>query len=134
MHREYMNTIEIILLTLGCYATIFLASYVKLWKNPPEVNISLIVPEDLNITFPTELTLVSQKLPSKIETDKPELIPLPERILDYIELESDEWAKEVRKRRARALYRDSNNWDIVLRQLEMEDSPIPLLEGNNFNG
>lgn len=112
-------------LTLAILGIIFLASYVKLWRDPPQFLVS--------INLPDEFTLIQQKLPSKIETDKPDVVPLPEMILDYINLESDEWAQDARKRRARALYRDSNDWNIVFRQMQKEDSPIDEVT-TNFNG
>lgn len=111
-------------LTLAIIGVIFLASYVKLWRDPPQFIVSINLPE--------EFTLIQQRLPSKIETDKPDTVPLPEMILDYINQESDEWAQEARKRRARALYRDSQDWNTVFRQIQREDSPIDEVI-NNFN-
>lgn len=123
-----MNIIDILIvgiLTSGVYGAIFLASYIKLWRDPPQFIVS--------INLPDEFTLIQQKLPSKVETDKPDIVPLPEFILDYINLESDEWAQEARKRRARALYRDSQDWNTVFRQIQREDSPIDEVT-TNFDG
>jgi len=57
------------------------------------------------------------------EASQPTPHPLPESIVEYADQESDEWAREARKRRARGLYAELQNWDAVLRQLEREDNP-----------
>lgn len=92
---------------------IFIAALFVLWKHPPVIQVSFNVPD----TF----TLIQQKLPAKIETDKPTEVPIPVEILEYIEKESDSWAQDARKRRVRALYNDSNDWKYAFRQLQNED-------------
>lgn len=123
MHN--MDQLLIPLLTLVAIGAIFLSAFARLWKDPPVISVILNLPD--------AFTLIQQKLPAKVETDKPDTIPLPEEILNYISLESDEWAQDARKRRARALYRDSNDWSIVFRQMQREDSPINEVT-DNFNG
>lgn len=100
-------------LTLAAMASIFIAALIVLWKHPPVIQVSFNVPE----TF----TLIQQKLPAKIETDKPTEVPIPADILDYISKESDSWAQDARKRRVRAIYNDSNDWNYAFRQLQIED-------------
>lgn len=116
MLNEILIVLTLGVLTLAVIGSIFLAALIRLWRDTPE----LIV----NIGFPEEFTLIQQRLPAKVETDKPDVIPLPENVLDYINLESDEWAREARKRRARALYADVQDWSVVFRQLQQEDSPL----------
>lgn len=116
MHNEILIVLTLGVLTLAIIGSIFLAALIRLWREPPEILI--------NIGLPDEFTLIQQKLPAKVETDKPDVIPLPENVLDYINLESDEWAREARKRRARMLYADVQDWSVVFRQLQQEDSPL----------
>ena len=87
----------------------------RLWKNPPSINVTF--------NIPPEFKLVEQKLPALVETTKPNEEPLPFNILEYISMESELTAQDARKRRAREIYKDSQDWNIVLRMLEMEDNP-----------
>lgn len=111
-----MGFLGAILLTFGGLGGIFIAAFTRLWKNPPVIRIE--------VNVPPEFKLVMQKQPANIETDKVQDIPISEEILAYISLESDSWAQEARKKRARALYVDVQNWDAVLRHLQLEDSSL----------
>lgn len=112
MHN-WMVVIAISLLTMGMIGGIFLAALIVLWKHPPELRVSIQIPD--------KFILVQQKLPASIETDKPTDVPIPAKVLEYINLESDAWAQDARKRRVRALYNDSKDWNYAFRQLQLED-------------
>jgi hypothetical protein len=111
--------ITILLLTIVGGLGIFLWSFLVLWKQPPVIRI------EGSFNVPPEFKLVLQKLPANIETDKPIDPPIPVEILEYVELESEAHAVVARKQRARALYAEAHNWDVVLRMLQMEDSALP---------
>jgi hypothetical protein len=106
-------------LTLGGLVGILWVAFDRLWKTPPVIRI------EGSFSIPPEFKLVLQKLPANIETDKPVDIPIPVEILEYVEQESEAHAVVARKQRARALYAEAHNWDVVLRMLQMEDSALP---------
>jgi hypothetical protein len=107
------TVIAVSLLTLAVIGGIFLGSIIVLWKHPPLINVTIAVPD--------RFVLVQQKLPASIETDPSLEAPIPAEVLDYINLESDTWAQDARKRRARALYNDSQDWKYAFRMLQKED-------------
>jgi hypothetical protein len=47
--------------------------------------------------------------------------PLPRELVEYIDLESDEWARMARRQMARKYYAKEGNWEAVLHQLKVED-------------
>lgn len=47
---------------------------------------------------------------------------VPPSIVEYTNLESEDWAREARKRRAKKLFIKEKNWDSVLTILKQEDS------------
>lgn len=102
------------LLTLAAMASIFGGTLVAWYKRPPVIQVNLVMPDSF--------TLIQQRLPAKIETDKPIEIPIPTEILEYINLESDSWAQDARRKRVRSLFNESNSWDYAFRQLQTEDS------------
>lgn len=109
-------SIAISLLTLAIIGSIFLGTFLAWSKHPPTVKFDINVPDGFK--------LILQHLPANIETDKPVDIAIPLNVLSYIAKESDVYAQETRKRRARAIYADAQDWNIVLRMLEMEDSTL----------
>lgn len=109
-------TIVIALLTIAVIACIFGGTLIAWSKHPPVMRFDIVIPP--------EFKLVLQNLPANIETDKPTEVPIPASIVEYISFESDIWAQDARKKRARALYADTKNWDVVLRQLELEDNGL----------
>lgn len=111
-----MGFLIISLLTLAGLGAIFLAAFIKLWHTPPSIRII--------VDSPPEVKFVIQQMPAKIETDSPVDIPIPYEILAYIAEESEVHAQESRKRRARALYADAQDWGIVKRMLELEDNAL----------
>jgi len=50
--------------------------------------------------------------------------PMPLDVLDYIDAESDEWARISRRRHARALRSDLGGWTQVLAALKREDGVV----------
>lgn len=120
------------LLTLAALGCIFLAAFIKLWRVPPEINVSVLFPDELtlklpDLIIPADLTVAFkqtvQNIPATVETDKPTEEPIPEDVLLYIEQESDLWAQEARRRRARLLKTETGSWDIAFRMLQREDNP-----------
>jgi hypothetical protein len=112
--------ITIILLTIAGLGAIFMAAFMRLWKSPPVIRIEVNAP----LVIPPEFKLVLQKQPANIETDKPTEIPIPGDIMLYISQESDEWAQDGRKKRARALYADVKNWPVVFQLMRQEDGEL----------
>lgn len=109
-----MWTVAIVsLLTIALVISIFLGSIIVLWKHPPVIKVTLAIPD--------RFVLVQQKQPATIETDPSIEPPIPAEVLDYINLESDTWAQDARKRRARALFNDSRDWKYAFRMLQKED-------------
>jgi len=101
-----------ILLTILVTVAILFVAFVlyNLERHPITVTINVVTPQVAAARAAAE---ASQPAPH----------PLPESIVEYADQESDEWAREARKRRARGLYAELQNWDAVLRQLEREDNP-----------
>jgi len=118
-----MLAITISLLTLALIGVIFTAAFVRLWRFPPVIKFDLPLDVTLKLEVPDELMLRMQHVPADIESRKPVEEPIPIDILEYISLESDNWAQEARKRRVRALKADSGDWDVAFRLLQREDSP-----------
>lgn len=123
----------VILLTFAVLGTIFLAAFVKLFKQPPEIRVvfpnefklwlpDLVFPDRLTLGLPQTMVVQTQHLPAVEETRKPVEEPLPEEILVYIQQESDLWAQEARKRRVRMLKKETGDWDAAFRLLQAEDS------------
>jgi len=49
---------------------------------------------------------------------------MPKELLDYIDQESEDHARTGRRQRAKALFAEFKDWDIVFRQLQREDEMI----------
>jgi hypothetical protein len=93
---------------------VFSAAFLRLWRNPPVIVVKVDVPGAFVVQH--------QHVPAQAETDKPIEEPIPEDILDYILGESDAWAQEARKRKARELKRETGSWDTAFRLLQREDA------------
>lgn len=125
-----MGLILIPLLTIAVLGVIFLSAFIRLWKNPPVIVISLagltIPPIDLS-RFPSDLSIslnqTSKIIPADVEMKAREE-PIPEDILDYIAQESEAHAQDTRKRRVRALKIDTGSWDAAFRLLQREDNSV----------
>lgn len=98
----------IVLLTIALIVAILFAGLAlyQLVKHPPVVTINIVTP--------------AVAAANKAAEAAPP--PMPENIIEYTDEESDDWAREARKRRARSLYTELGNWDAVLRQLQREDA------------
>lgn len=57
------------------------------------------------------------------QPDSPPLL-LPDNVLDYCNHDSEEFAREDCKKRARRMFPDSGNWEVVLVQLKRADGEI----------
>lgn len=94
---------------------------VVLWLNPPQITIRV----DLSQAIPSNLNLAVQhsyKLPQKGEQGFEE--PIPANVIEYCDLESDPWAREARKRRARQLKEETGSWDEAFKLLQREDAVL----------
>lgn len=61
-------------------------------------------------------------LPEKdLSPEGEHLEPLPKELIEYIDLESEEWARQDRRKVARRLYAKTQDWNEVLVQLKAED-------------
>lgn len=65
---------------------------------------------------------INLRLPPSVEKADETLPPMPVEILQYIQLESDEWARNSRRARAQRLFAEVRSWDSVLHMLRMEDN------------
>src|SRR5258706_9050821 len=97
------------LLTLFSLCVILILSaaiggFFALAKNPPVIKI------DIGLK------------PVQAPIEAPSQPPLPVDILEYIEQESEEHARQTRKGRARSLFTELQNWDAVFRTLQREDA------------
>ena len=96
------------LLTFVAIQVIFLLALLLGWtlapKKPPVITV--------DVTFkPAGVASAPTEPPA----------PMPEEILEYIEQESEDHARQFRKNRARALFNEFNDWAIVFRALQRED-------------
>jgi hypothetical protein len=105
------------LLTIAALGVIFMAAFIRLWKTPPVISVNLTLP------LPERFVIQHQHVPATEEKAKSIEEPIPEDILNYILGESDAWAQEARKRKARELKRETGSWDVAFRLLQREDNP-----------
>jgi len=95
------------LLTFVIIQVIFLLAILLGWtiapKKPPVINV--------DVTFK----------PGVAPANAEPVAPMPEEILEYIEQESEDHARQFRKNRARALFNEFGDWAIVFRALQRED-------------
>lgn len=120
-----MSMLEIgILLTIACLGIIFCIGAYQLFKHPPviAINFTVPLPDRFCIELPKTITVQNQHIPAVEEMTKPEEEAIPEEILLYCLGESDSWAQEARKRRARVLRAEVGSWDAAFRILQREDS------------
>lgn len=77
----------------------------------------------LEVKLPSELVLAirTQTEPSRAEVIPPSEEPIPEKILDYIDVESEEHARSARRKRVKELRNESGSWDVAFRMLQKED-------------
>lgn len=126
-----LTIVAISLLTGAIVSVIFLTAFIKLWKNPPTIEIKLppfaphikvdLPKVEFGQLIPNAFAIKLQHEPAVLETKEPTEEPIPEEILDYISLESDGWAQEARKRRVRMLKRETGDWAVAFRLLQKED-------------
>lgn len=93
----------VILLAVAVFAAVF-----AVFKHPPTIHAEILLPAPN----------VSRQIAEPIST-KPD--PIPQEILDYIDAESDEYARVTRRNRARTLKVELGTWDAVFRALQRED-------------
>lgn len=128
------------LLTLALLGTIFVCgTLVMLWLKPPVINITIPpieirlppfapvvnVHADLGQLVPAEfqLTLIHAGTPRSPEQGLMEE-PIPVEMIEYCEMESDDWARTARKKRLRLLRKESGSWDAAFRMLQLEDGLV----------
>ena len=118
-----LEIITISLLTLTCLGCIFLGAFIRLWKTPPTITIRVPIHiPPLELVIPEKLSIQLQRVLPVQETDKPTDENIPEDIVIYCEQESDEWARNARKLRARKLKSELGSWDAAFRALQREDN------------
>ena len=80
-----------------------LGGFYAVWRNPPAIRVEIVLPSksvDAPATSP----------------------PMPQEILDYIDNESEEHARIIRRNRARALFAELGDWKSVFNTLQREDN------------
>lgn len=100
-------TITLILVML--LAAAFLGAFFAVLRRPPTIRAEIVLP--------------SPNVSRQIATPAPDVSPIPEAIIDYIDEESEEHARVSRRHRARALFGEVGDWNVVLRMLQREDNP-----------
>lgn len=73
------------------------------------------------LTIRAEIILPAPNVSKQI-ADAPAIDPIPEAILEYIDQESEEHARQTRRQRARSLRGELGSWEAAFRQLQREDS------------
>lgn len=94
----------LLLLTFFMFLVILLVG--RLGWRLPSININW----DINLRFQ----------PKSDRPDQP-AIPMPKDLVEYIEKESDEWARAARRTKARTLFSETGSWETVLRIFQIED-------------
>lgn len=125
-------------LTIGLLVVILMSligcafgAFFYLLKHPPVVRvqlgeIDLVCTVDVGQMIPSPLVVQTQV---GAAPQPPTIVqPLPADILDYIDMESEEYARQLRRARARALYQDSGDWEYVLNALKREDGVLNEIE------
>lgn len=120
------------LLTLSLVCIMLLAAaalggFYALVKKPPVIHVDLgdirldmVGSVDVSQMLPQPWTIQLRQLaPAEEIGPTPEAIPLD--ILEYIDEESDEWARVARRKHARNLRAMLGGWDNVLAALKKED-------------
>lgn len=113
---------------------------VYVYLHPPKIIIETYLPTSIRVEVqPTTVKVPDNILLSldvKTQTRAPDAVyggqaegePIPEHIAEYCELESDEWARVARKKRARLLRAELGSWDAAFRALQREDNPVTFEE------
>lgn len=88
---------------------------VKLPPFAPTINAHVTLPNvpEVRIVLPE---------PRSVVTEVKHNEPMPDDILDYIDLESEEHARVGRRNRAKALREELGSWDAAFRALQREDT------------
>lgn len=110
------------LLTIAILGVIFLAAFLRLWVNPPVIQVSLVglkLPANLQIS----LDQTHKVIPADVEI-KPKEEAIPEEIIEYIAQESEAHAQDARRRRVRMLRLEAGSWDAAFRLLQREDNSL----------
>lgn len=97
------------------------------WRKPPMLNARLDlygvrVSVDVSQAIPDSLLIRFQPIaPERVVSRNGTEDAMPEPVLEYLDRESDEWAREARKKHAYTLRADLGSWDAAFRQLQRED-------------
>lgn len=129
----------LVLLTIAVEGGIFLWMAYRLWMSPPrvymqstvdvrlppfapvwqiqmprvEVDLSRLIPDHLHLTMATE----RQDSLRKDGYDD----SMPQEVIDYIDMESEEHARAIRKTHARSLRVELGSWEKAFNKLQVED-------------
>ena len=90
-------------------AAAFLGAFFGVLRRPPIIRAEIVLP--------------APNTSRQIATPAPDVSPIPEDVLSYIDEESEEHARVSRRHRARALFGETGDWKVVLRMLQREDNP-----------
>src|SRR2546427_8794677 len=114
------TTISAIL--VGCALGAFYAIY----RKPPNIEIKLPpyapiwqIHVDTSQLIPGLIRIQHVPPDEKVATDE----PIPADILAYLDLESEQSARDIRKRHARTLRHELGSWDAAFKALQLEDEP-----------
>lgn len=110
----------------------FLGAFFYLLKNPPVIHVDIgdvrfdvVGTLDATQAIPSVLTVRVQPVQPAPSGDREVLQqPMPLDVLLYVDQESDEWAREARRKRARSLFAELADWPLVLTALKREDEVV----------
>lgn len=111
-------------LTLLALGVIFLGGLlVVMWFNPPKLVLpQIVVNVELSKVLPEEFKLTINHLANSLKGLPGQDEPIPAEIVQYCDMESDEWARDARKRRVRLLRSELGTWELAFNQLQKEDA------------
>lgn len=122
-------TIAIILVMLLCGAAF--GAFFAVLRRPPVVHVDLgdiridvVGTLDATQAFPSSVSFRVQQVPPDAPSPGEAIAPIPVAVLAYIDEESDEWARQARRTRARTLFMETGNWEYVLSALKREDGVV----------
>lgn len=101
-------TICVVLVILLAAAA--LGGFYAVIRHPPVIKVEIVPPD--------QTAQVASRQAAALIVDE----PIPQDVLDYIDQESEDHARNGRRQRARHLRAETGSWDSAFRMLQREDS------------
>ena len=139
-----MTTLTIALILVMLVLSAGLGAFLALSRKPPVIQVSLppfapfwrvempkvdieippiVVEVDLGqLTIPHQYVVQTQALPPDRQPYGIPEEPIPVEMIEYIDQESDEWARQARRKRLRTLRNELGNWSDAFAIIQREDA------------